>query len=84
MAGLAKSVAVLMLGVGVGLWPGPAVAGMDVKQAWIGADVGCIEAGACVIVVETTPKTSVYLSRKAALDANIEFDTSFRMLFTER
>jgi hypothetical protein len=50
----------------------------------IGVDVGCIEASACVIAVETTPKVSVYLSRKAAMSANIDFDTSFRMLVTER
>ena len=50
----------------------------------IGADVGCVDAGACIIVVETIPKISVYLSRAAASSAGIDFDTSFKMLVTER
>ena len=50
----------------------------------IGADAGCVDASACIIAVETTPKTSVYLSRAAASSAGIDFDTSFKMLVTER
>ena len=50
----------------------------------IGADAGCVDASACIVAVETTPKISVYLSRAAASSAGIDFDTSFKMLVTER
>ena len=50
----------------------------------IGTDAGCVDASACIIAVETTPKISVYLSRAAASSAGIDFDTSFKMLVTER
>ncbi len=50
----------------------------------IGNDVGCVDAGACVLVVQTQPKVSIFVSRAAAASAGIEFDTSFKMLLTER
>lgn len=50
----------------------------------IGADAGCVDASACIVAVETSPKISVYLSRAAASNAGIDFDTSFKMLVTER
>ncbi|MEO5374864.1 MAG: hypothetical protein H7840_11380 [Alphaproteobacteria bacterium] len=50
----------------------------------IGPEVGCVDTGACVLVVETQPQVSVYVSRAAASHAGIEFDTSFMMLITER
>ena len=50
----------------------------------IGADAGCVDASACIVAVETTPKISVYLSRAAASSAGIDFDTRFKMLVTER
>lgn len=50
----------------------------------ISGDVACVDAGACVLAVETTPKVMIYVSRAAAAKAAIEFDTSFKMLLTER
>ncbi len=50
----------------------------------IGGEVACVDASACIVVVETTPKVAVYLGRKAASRAGIDFDTSFKMLVTER
>jgi len=50
----------------------------------IGGDVACVDSGACVIAIETQPKVSIYVSRAAATKAGVEFDTSFKMLVTER
>ncbi len=61
-----------------------AVKGVNPRILIIGANAGCVDASACIIAVETTPKISVYLSRAAASSAGIDFDTSFKMLVTER
>ncbi len=50
----------------------------------IGTDVACVDSGACILVVQTIPKVSVYLNRAAAMAAGIDFDTAFKMLVTER
>ena len=50
----------------------------------IGGDVGCVDSGACVIAIETQPKMTIYVSRAAAAKAGVDFDTSFKMLITER
>lgn len=50
----------------------------------IGSEVGCVDSGACVLVIETVPKVSIYVSRAAAQKAGVDFDTSFKMLMTER
>ena len=50
----------------------------------VGADVGCVNDGACVLAVETQPRVSVFVSHAAAAGAGIAFDTSFLMLITER
>ena len=61
-----------------------AVKGVNPRILIIGADAACVDASACIIAVETIPKISVYLSRAAASSAGIDFDTSFKMLVTER
>jgi hypothetical protein len=50
----------------------------------IGNDVACVEAGACVIAVETTPKVTIYVSKAAASAAGVDFDPNFKMMVTEK
>jgi hypothetical protein len=50
----------------------------------VGNDVACVEAGACVIAVETTPKVTIYVSKAAASAAGIDFDPNFKMMITEK
>lgn len=61
-----------------------AVKSVNPQLLIIGSDAHCVDVSACIIAVETTPKISVYLSRVAASNAGIDFDTSFKMLVTER
>jgi hypothetical protein len=50
----------------------------------ISGDVACVDAGVCILAVETQPKVAIYVSRAAATGAGVGFDTSFKMLMTER
>jgi hypothetical protein len=50
----------------------------------IGSNESCVEAGACVLAVETQPKVTIYVSRAAAQAAGIEFDPNFKMMITEK
>ncbi len=61
-----------------------AVKSINPRILIIGTDLGCVDAHACIVAVETIPRISVYLSRAAASSAGIDFDTSFKMLVTER
>jgi ABC-type amino acid transport substrate-binding protein len=47
-------------------------------------NLACVDAGACLLSVETRPKVSIYLSRSAAFRGNVNFDPTFRMLMIER
>ena len=50
----------------------------------VGNDIACVEAGACVIAVETVPKVTIYVSKAAAAAAGIDFDPNFKMMITEK
>ncbi|MBB6254412.1 hypothetical protein [Nitrospirillum iridis] len=50
----------------------------------VGNEVACVDAGACVIAVETTPKVTIYVSKAAAAAAGVEFDPNFKMMVTEK
>jgi hypothetical protein len=50
----------------------------------IGSNESCVEAGACVLAVETQPKVTIFVSRAAAQAAGIEFDPNFKMMITEK
>ncbi|TWB24505.1 hypothetical protein FBZ89_101130 [Nitrospirillum amazonense] len=50
----------------------------------VGNDVACVDAGGCVIAVETTPKVTIYVSKAAASAAGVEFDPNFKMMVTEK
>jgi hypothetical protein len=50
----------------------------------VGNDVACVEAGACVIAVETVPKVTIYVSKAAASAAGVDFDPNFKMMITEK
>lgn len=50
----------------------------------ISNNVGCVDAGACVMAVETTPKVTIFVSKAAASAAGIEFDPNFKMMITEK
>jgi hypothetical protein len=49
----------------------------------IGSDVGCVDAGLCVLVVQSQPKVTIFLSHSAAAKAEVTFDSGFEMLMTE-
>jgi hypothetical protein len=46
--------------------------------------LNCVEAGACVLAVETTPKVTIYLSGAAAAAAGLEFDPNFKLMVTNK
>lgn len=50
----------------------------------ISGDVACVNDGVCILAIETQPKVAIYVSRAAASGAGVGFDTSFKMLMTER
>ncbi|MDG3438892.1 hypothetical protein [Nitrospirillum amazonense] len=50
----------------------------------VGNDIACVDAGGCVIAVETTPKVTIYVSKAAASAAGVEFDPNFKMMVTEK
>lgn len=50
----------------------------------ISNDVACVDAGACVIAVETAPKVTIFVSKAAAGAAGIDFDPNFKMMITEK
>jgi hypothetical protein len=50
----------------------------------VGNDVACVDAGACVIAVETTPKVTIYVSGAGAAAAGVAFDPNFKMMVTEK
>jgi len=46
----------------------------------ISTDVGCAEAGTCVLAFHSEPTVEVFLSRNAAAGAGVRFTAAFRML----
>jgi hypothetical protein len=60
------------------------VKGRNPSVITISGDVACVDAGVCILAVATQPKVVIYVSRAAANGAGVGFDTSFKMLMTER
>ncbi len=60
-----------------------AVGASNAQTIIISGDVGCVDAGSCMIAIETQPKVSIYTSRAAAAKAGVNFDPNFKMLITE-
>lgn len=50
----------------------------------VGSDVACVDAGACLLAVQTQPTVTIYVSRAAARAAGVEFEPNFKMLVTEK
>ncbi len=50
----------------------------------IGSAVACVDAGACVLAIETQPKVTIYVSKAAATAAGVSFDANFKMMITEK
>ena len=46
--------------------------------------LACVEAAACVLAVETSPKVTIYLSSAAAAAANLDFDPNFKLMVTTK
>lgn len=46
--------------------------------------LACVEAGACVMAIETAPKVTIYLSNAAAAAAGIDFDPNFKLMVTAK
>jgi hypothetical protein len=44
--------------------------------------LACVEAGACVMGIETTPRVTITLSAAAAAAAGIDFDPNFKLMVT--
>lgn len=49
----------------------------------IGSEKTCVEAGKCVLSVESEPSVKIYVSKSAAAASSIEFQQAFRMMITE-
>jgi hypothetical protein len=50
----------------------------------IGGDMACVDAGACLLAVETRPRLTISVSRAATRAARIRFEANFKMVATER
>jgi hypothetical protein len=46
-------------------------------------DLGCVEAGACVMAVSSTPRVRIVVNNATAASADIEFQEAFRMMVEE-
>jgi len=58
-------------------------AGKAHKLITISADSACVNSGACVMSVTTTPKVEIKVNRAAAAGIGVSFKSAFRMLITE-
>ncbi|MEZ5848668.1 MAG: YfiR/HmsC family protein [Geminicoccaceae bacterium] len=50
----------------------------------VSTDESCVDSGHCVMWVKGSPSVRIVVNRAAARASNISFQTSFRMLITER
>lgn len=50
----------------------------------IGTDSACIDAGTCVVSVQSAPKVEITVSQTAAKAAGVAFSAAFRMMVKER
>jgi len=46
--------------------------------------LACVEAGGCIIGIETSPKVTIYLSTAAATAAGFDFDPNFKLLVVSK
>jgi hypothetical protein len=46
--------------------------------------LACVEAGACVLGIETSPKVTIYISNAAAAAAGLDFDPNFKLMVTAK
>jgi hypothetical protein len=58
--------------------------GVNANVLTVSNDVDCVNAGACLMAVETQPKVTIYVSRAVAQAVGVEFDPNFKMLITEK
>jgi len=47
-------------------------------------NLACVEAGGCIIGIETSPKVTIYLSNTAAAAAGFDFDPNFKLLVVSK
>ena len=47
-------------------------------------DLACVDAGQCVLNVESTPTVKIYVSKAAASASSVSFSDAFRMMITEK
>jgi hypothetical protein len=49
----------------------------------VSTDLGCVQSGACVMGVQSSPAVRILLNRGAASTANVSFETAFSMMVEE-
>ncbi|MFM2041427.1 MAG: hypothetical protein RLY86_3 [Pseudomonadota bacterium] len=77
----ASGAKVWLVTTGAGSAVGPAGAAAKVVTA--STDKACVEAGHCVLGIETAPKVQIYVSRKAADAAGVSFESAFLIMVKE-
>ncbi len=50
----------------------------------ITCEMACVDAGRCVMAIESEPTVEIVVDRTASRESSIEFATAFRMMITER
>ncbi len=75
--------ALLIPDVNTGLYPSLAerLAGLPVLS--IGTDPACARSGACIVSVQTQPRTEILVNSNRAAMAGVRFATAFRMVIKE-
>lgn len=58
-------------------------AGTAAKAITASADKACVEAGNCVLGIETGTKVQIYVSRKAAEASSVAFESAFLLMVKE-
>lgn len=78
-------------GVQVLLVPAPAAAGAQVVSAMAGkktlvvsTDPACVDAGTCVMSVQSEPSVEIVMNRAKAQETGISLGSAFRMMIKER
>jgi hypothetical protein len=49
----------------------------------VSTDLGCVQSGACVMGVQSSPAVRILLNRSAASTASVSFETAFSMMVEE-
>lgn len=75
--------ALLIPEVNAGLYGGLSAKLAGLPILTIGTDPGCAKAGACIMSVQTQPRTEILVNSQRAAQSGVRFATAFRLVIKE-